>query len=75
MINPTLDTPVEAVGPFVTTDLGGLLSRCPACRRHRPGSDFLRMSKVCRDCDGGAYDRALAARADELEARRPETAA
>ena len=57
MINPTLDTPVEAVGPFVTTDLGGLLSRCPACRRHRAGSDFLRMSKVCRDCDGGAYDR------------------
>ena len=49
MINPTLDTPVEANVPvFLTADLHGLHVRCPSCRRHRPGSDFLRMSKVCQ---------------------------
>ena len=63
------DTTVEADVPtFVTTDLGGLHVRCPACRRHRPGSDFLRTETRCRDCDGGAYDRSLARRGDELEA-------
>ena len=65
----------EDVPVFLTAELDGLHVRCPSCRRHRAGSDFLRFSKTCRDCDGGEYDRALAARADELEARRPETAA
>ena len=54
---------------FVTTDLGGLHVRCPACRRHRPGSDFLRTETRCRDCDGGAYERSLARRGDEIEGR------
>lgn len=55
---------------FVTADLGGMHARCPSCRRHRPGSDFLRDETRCRDCDAGAYDRALAAEAARLEARR-----
>ena len=55
------------VPTFVTTDLGGLHARCPACRRHRPGSDFLRTETRCRDCDGGAYDRSLARRGEEIE--------
>ena len=62
----TIDTADEAI--FVTTDLGGLHVRCPACRRHRPGSDFLQTETRCRDCDGGVYDRSLARRGEELEA-------